>query len=94
MGGAGADDSVQPGHGYTGASVVRAEDGDVPFGEDELERVFEAATARNERLGELLLIDAWTGLRWSELRAIRVRDFVEVPMPILIVQIAAPKGSR
>lgn len=40
------------------------------------------------------MIDAWTGLRWSELRAIRVRDLVEVPMPILIVQIAEPEGVK
>jgi integrase len=64
----------------------------LPFGEEELERVFANAKARNERLAELLLIDAWTGLRWSELRAMRVRDFVEVPLPILIVQVAAPEG--
>lgn len=63
-----------------------------PFAEDELERVFEKAKARNERLAWLLLIDAWTGLRWSELRAIRVRDFVEVPLPILMVQLAEPEG--
>jgi len=37
-------------------------------------------------------IDAWTGLRWSELRAMRVRDFVEVPLPILVVQRAEPEG--
>lgn len=34
----------------------------------------------------------WTGLRWSELRAIRIRDFVQVPMPLLVVQRAAPEG--
>ena len=39
-----------------------------------------------------MLIDAWTGLRWSELRAVRVRDFVEVPLPILVVQRAEPEG--
>jgi len=50
------------------------------------------AAARDERLADLLLIDAWTGLRWSELRAMRVRDFVEVPLPILVVQRAEPEG--
>jgi hypothetical protein len=39
-----------------------------------------------------LLIDAWTGLRWSELRAMSVRDFVEVSLPILVVQRAEPEG--
>lgn len=49
---------------------------------------------RDQRLADLLLIDAWTGLRWSELRAIRVRDLVEVPMPVLVVQRAEPEGVR
>jgi integrase len=64
-----------------------------PFAELDLERVFENAKGRNERLAEVMLIDAWTGLRWSELRALRVRDFVQVPMPILVVQVAAPEGG-
>ena len=34
----------------------------------------------------------WTGLRWSELREARVRDFVRVPMPVLLVSRAAPEG--
>lgn len=63
-----------------------------PFGEEELERVYVTAQGRNQRLADVMLVDAWTGLRWSELRAIRVRDFVEVPMPILVVQLAEPEG--
>ena len=39
-----------------------------------------------------MLIDAWTGLRWSELRAIRVRNFIEVPLPMLVVDRAEPEG--
>ena len=65
-----------------------------PFREVELEEVYGDAVERDQRLADLLLIDAWTGLRWSELRAIRVRDFVQVPMPVLIVQRAAPEGVR
>jgi integrase len=30
--------------------------------------------------------------RWSELRAVRVRAVVEIPMPLLVVQRAAPEG--
>jgi len=45
-----------------------------------------------ERLADILLVAGWTGLRWSELRALRVRDFVEVPMPTVVVQRAAPEG--
>jgi integrase len=62
-----------------------------PFGEDDLERLWERASEMNRRLADLVLLAAWTGLRWSELRAIRVRDFVEVPMPMLIVQRAEPE---
>ena len=65
-----------------------------PLPEVDLEEVYADAIERDQRLADLLLIDAWTGLRWSELRAIRVRDFVEVPMPLLIVQRAAPEGVR
>ena len=63
-----------------------------PFGEDDLELLWERAAEKNRRLADLVLLAAWTGLRWSELRAIRVRDFIEVPMPMLIVQRAEPEG--
>ncbi len=63
-----------------------------PFGEDELESFHMAASARDQRLADVLLIAAWTGLRWSELREVRVRDFVRVPMPVLLVSRAAPEG--
>ncbi len=63
-----------------------------PFAEDELESFHLAATARDQRLADILLIAAWTGLRWSELREARVRDFVLVPMPVLLVSRAAPEG--
>jgi integrase len=63
-----------------------------PLSEADLEEVYAAAAERDQRLADLLLIDAWTGLRWSELRAIRVRDFIEVPLPVLIVQRAAPEA--
>src|SRR3954451_17121115 len=65
-----------------------------PFGEQELERVYRRASDKNQRLADILLVDAWTGLRWSELRAIRVRDFVQVPMPVLVVQRTEPEGVR
>jgi integrase len=65
-----------------------------PFSEDELERVHLRAAERDQRLADLMLIDGWTGLRWSELRAIRVRDLVQVPMPVLVVQRAEPEGVQ
>jgi integrase len=63
-----------------------------PFGEDELESFYLAVSARDQRLADVFLIASWTGLRWSELREVRVRDFVRVPMPVLLVSRAAPEG--
>ena len=63
-----------------------------PFAEDELESFYLAVSAHDQRLADVLLIDAWTGLRWSELREMRVRDFVRVPMPVVMVSRAAPEG--
>ena len=65
-----------------------------PFNEVELERFYQRAAGRNQKLADLVLIDAWTGLRWSELRAIRVRNFIEVPLPMLVVDRAEPEGVK
>ena len=54
--------------------------------------MWERGRERDPRLADILLLAGWTGLRWSELRARRVRDFVEVPMPLLVVQRAEPEG--
>jgi len=62
-----------------------------PFTETELEKVGKAVSKHDETLARLVLVAGWTGLRWSELRAIRVRDFVQVPMPLLVVERAAPE---
>jgi len=64
-----------------------------PLSEAELEEVHEVAALKDQRLADLLLVAGWTGLRWSELRAMRVRNFVEVPMPSLFVERAEPEGS-
>ena len=72
--------------GHGARAVIR------PFGEDELESFYMAASARDQRLADILLIASWTGLRWSELREARVRDFVQVPMPVLLISRAAPEG--
>lgn len=63
-----------------------------PLAEAELESVAAAVEQYDETLSRLVLVAGWTGLRWSELRAIRVRSFVEVPLPLLIVERAAPEG--
>jgi integrase len=65
-----------------------------PFSEEDLEHLHAQAAERDQRLADLLLVAAWTGLRWSELRALKVRDFVEVPMPLLVVQRAQPEGGQ
>jgi integrase len=65
-----------------------------PYSEAELEAFYARAAARNQRLADLVLIDGWTGLRWSELRAIRVRNFIEVPLPMLVVDRAEPEGVQ
>lgn len=57
-------------------------------------RLDAAYWARDQRLADIMLVDAWTGLRWSELRAIRVRDFIEIPIPVLVVQQAEPEGVK
>ena len=65
-----------------------------PFSEEELEELYGRAVQRDQRLADILLVGTWTGLRWSELRALRVRDFVEVPLPVLVVQRAEPEGVQ
>jgi hypothetical protein len=65
-----------------------------PFSEEELEERYDRAAQRDQRLADILLVGAWTGLRWSELRAVGVRDFVEVPLPVLVVQRAEPEGVQ
>jgi integrase len=63
-----------------------------PFTEDELESFHVAVSHRDQRLADVLLAAAWTGLRWSELREVRVRDFARLPMPVLFISRAAPEG--
>ncbi|MFC6715065.1 tyrosine-type recombinase/integrase [Branchiibius cervicis] len=63
-----------------------------PFSEVELESLATAIRVYDDRLADITLIAGWTGLRWSELRALRVRDLIRVPMRMLIVERAAPEG--
>jgi integrase len=53
--------------------------------------VYKPPANRNRQLADPRLIDAWTGLRWSELRAIRVPDLVRC-LPIMMTREAAPNG--
>ena len=63
VGGTGADDLGQSGHRYAGAALVGADERRCsPLASWSWSACSRAATQRNERLAELLLIDAWTGL--------------------------------
>jgi integrase len=63
-----------------------------PFTEKELESAFRGWQRENARLAEILLVLGWTGLRWSEARALRVEDLMRVPTPGLMIRRAAPEG--
>jgi hypothetical protein len=59
----------------------------IPVSEEELEELYGRAVRRDQRLANILPIDAWTGASaGQELRAARIRDFIEVPLPVLVVQ--------
>lgn len=64
----------------------------LPFTEAELEAAYLRWKAENERLADILLIMGWTGLRWSEMRAVTVHDLIQVPTPGLLIRRAAPEG--
>ena len=63
-----------------------------PFTEDELEEAYEVWKQRNQRLADIFLVLAWTGLRWGEARAVKVSDLMEVPTPGLLVRRSQPEG--
>lgn len=45
-----------------------------PFSESELETFVEAVRDRSDHLADIVLVLSWTGLRWGEVRAMRVSD--------------------
>jgi integrase len=47
---------------------------------------------RDQRLADVLLVMAWTGVLWGEARALTVDDVVTVPTPALLVRRSAPEG--
>ncbi len=63
-----------------------------PFTEPELAEVRRDIAAYDEHLADVVWLLAWTGLRWSEARELRVADFIEVPMPRLVVRRSAPES--
>ncbi|MCW2751981.1 MAG: site-specific integrase [Aeromicrobium sp.] len=65
-----------------------------PFTEAEVEVVASEIALHNQRLADVVLIAAWTGLRWGELRALRVGDLIEVPDALLRVQRSTSEGRE
>lgn len=63
-----------------------------PFTESELEAAHADWREHNPRLADVLLVLGWTGLRWSDARAVRVEDVMRLPTPGLMVRRAAPEG--
>ncbi|MBO0609578.1 tyrosine-type recombinase/integrase [Myceligenerans salitolerans] len=63
-----------------------------PFSEYELEAAYLTWKMKDERLADILLVMGWTGLRWGEVRAMQVANFVEVPTPGLMVRRSQPEG--
>jgi integrase len=64
----------------------------MPFSRQELEAVRNEIAVLNPALADAVWLAGWTGLRWSELREVRVADFVEVPVPRLVIRRAQPEG--
>ena len=63
-----------------------------PFGEEELERVYRTGGGTNQRLADILLVAALDRVALVGAAGDQGPDFIEVPMPILVVQQAQPEG--
>ncbi|WP_406025905.1 tyrosine-type recombinase/integrase [Nocardioides sp. NBC_00850] len=62
---------------------------------DSIGPVAAANRARDlDRLADILLVAGWTGLRWSELREVRVSDITMAPVPGIYVRRATPEGGE
>lgn len=64
-----------------------------PLSAPEFDEVVKEVTDLSPVYGDLVLVLGRTGLRWGEARATQVRDFAEVPMPMLHVIRNRPEGS-
>lgn len=64
-----------------------------PFSEDELTEVVDRVSRLSPVLADVTLIAGWTGVRWGELRALRVADIQEVPRPALWVSRSQTEGG-
>lgn len=64
-----------------------------PLNEHELADVIGAVAVLDKRSAQIIEVLAWTGLRWGEARAIRVRDVTQLPMPMFNVRRNRPEGT-
>lgn len=64
-----------------------------PLPAPEFDAVVKDITGLSPVFGDLVLVLGRTGLRWGEARAMQVRDFVGVPMPMLHVIRNQPEGA-
>ena len=64
-----------------------------PLPAPEFDEVVQAVTDLNSVYSDLVVVLGRTGLRWGEARAMQVRDFAEVPIPMLHVIRNQPEGS-
>ena len=74
------------------AGGIRAKIAVAPFSEAELRVTLSAQAAANEQYAKITEFVSLTGLRWGELVALRVRDFVAEPMPSIVVSRSASDG--
>jgi integrase len=63
-----------------------------PLPAHEFEAVIRDVAEASEVYADLVRVLGRTGIRWGEARAMRVRDFIEVPMPALHVIRNQPEG--
>lgn len=65
-----------------------------PFSEDELDEVVDRVARHSAALADVTLVAGWTGLRWGELRAMRVLDVQELPSPAFRVARSQTEGGK
>lgn len=65
-----------------------------PYTEDDLTEVVARWREREPSYADALLLAGWSGVRWGELRALRVSDVQEVPSRALLVRRSQTEGGQ
>lgn len=63
-----------------------------PFTHTQLEAVYAIWRTLDPHFADIMYVLGWTGLRWGEIRAMQVANFMEVPTPGLMVRRNQPEG--